>query len=227
MPKILLVEDDPKVGKGLQEWLQADRYLVEWVTTGDDALLRLKLGKFDVVILDWELPDISGVEISRQLRSESAHIPILMLTGRSSIGDKTVGFESGADDYLTKPFHPKEVSLRLAALLRRPSEVVTEELKAGELLLDPNNYSVSRHGETIKLMPKEFDLLAFLVRHPGQLFSPESLLERVWPTDSTASTDVVKVYVQKIRAKVDVKGQPSIISTVYGRGYRLNLPAQS
>jgi two-component system OmpR family response regulator len=223
--KILLVEDDKNIAAGVISWLTTLHYTVEHVSDGAEGLERLKVCKYDVVVLDWGLPTISGPEICKQYRSSQGKTPILMLTAHSSIDDKLHGFGSGADDYLTKPFDPKELSVRIEALLRRPANLVADNLKVGNLELHPSDYCLYKNGTPIRLLPKEFDLIKFLMRHPGQLFSADELIDRVWNSDSEVSRELVKVYVTKIRRKIDVDGEPSIIATVHGRGYRLDLAA--
>jgi DNA-binding response OmpR family regulator len=220
MAKILLVEDDEDFAIALEESLAG--HLVEHVSKASDASLRLKLSKYDLVILDWGLPDMPGVELCKQFRAQKVKTPILVLTGRSSVEDKVAGLQAGADDYMTKPMHTDELAARIQALLRRPATLVPDNLKVGDLELDSNEYVLYRKGEPIRLLPKEFDLLAFFMRHPGQLFSPDSLLDRVWPSETGVSKELVRVYITKLRGKIDKEGEPSVIATVHGRGYRLD-----
>src|SRR6185437_13529264 len=201
--KILLVEDDANIANGVIGWLSDQHYTVEHVSDGAEALERLKACKYDVVVLDWGLPTISGPEICKQYRSTQGKTPILMLTAHSTIEDKMHGFGSGADDYLTKPFHPKELSVRIEALLRRPATLVADNVKVGNLELHSNDYCLYKNGNPIRLLPKEFDLIKFLMRHPDQLFSADELIDRVWNSDSEVSRELVKVYVTKIRRKID------------------------
>lgn len=224
MAKILLVEDDADVALSVQQCLKLERHTVDSVSTGADALTWLDAGVFDVIVLDWELPDCSGIDVLRQFRARKGKTPVLMLTARGSLNDKTSGFESGADDYLTKPFAPKELALRIAALLRRPPDMMENIFKAGSFELDSNTGCLLRNGESIKLLPKEFALLALLIKYPGQLFSADAIIQRVWPTDSEVSPELVKVYITKLRRKIDTEGKPSVITNLYGQGYKLDLP---
>ena len=221
MAKILLVEDDDDFAVALQESLTG--HLIEVAGRGNDALAMLKLSKYDLLIVDWGLPDMAGIDLCKQYRSSRGKTPVLLLTGRTAVEDKVAGLEAGADDYMTKPMHPKELGARIQALLRRPPSLVPDNLKVGDLELDANEYLLYRSGESIRLLPKEFDLLAFFMRHPGQLFSPDSLVERVWPSETGVSKDLVRVYITKLRSKIDKDGEQSVIATVHGRGYRLEI----
>ncbi|HEY9788243.1 MAG TPA: response regulator transcription factor, partial [Candidatus Obscuribacterales bacterium] len=146
----------------------------------------------------------------------------IMLTGRAKIDEKEEGLDSGADDYLTKPFSMRELNARVRALLRRPAAYSGNELKARDIVLEPESHRVTKQGREIKLLPKEFALLEFLLRNPGRVFSPEALLERVWESTSDASPDTVRIHVNRLRSKLDTKGEDSIIGTVHGVGYRLD-----
>ena len=223
MAKILLVEDDKELAKVTVGWLQGESHTVDVVHDGAEGLDRLKFYFFDVAILDWELPSMNGPEICREFRSSGGNTPILMLTGKSELNDKVAGFDAGADDYLTKPFHPRELSVRLRALLTRPAQRVQNVLKAGDLELDPAGHSVRKGGTLLHLMPREFSLLELFMRHPEKTFSADVILDRVWSSNSEVSTDVVKVYVAKLRRKIEDKDGPPIIVTVHGVGYKLQI----
>src|SRR5581483_10333984 len=173
MVKILVVEDDAELAPVVRDWLSFEHYTVELVDNGSEAKDRLQLFAYDLVILDWELPDMSGMDILRGFRAGGGMTPVLVLTGKRSIDNKVEGFDSGADDYLTKPFHGKELVARVKALLKRPAIQLPTNLKYGELELDPNNFVVRRNGDEIRLVPKEFALLEFLMRNPKKLFSSE------------------------------------------------------
>jgi DNA-binding response OmpR family regulator len=221
MAKILVVEDDQQLAKLISTWLGEESHVVEVVQDGDTGLDRLRFYSYDVAVLDWDLPKISGPEICRIFRSGGGHIPILMLTGKSDIADKLAGFDAGADDYLTKPFHPRELSARLRALLSRPTQSVKRVLSVGDLELDSQTHVVQKGGKPLHLMPREFALLEFFMLHPDEPFSTEALLNRIWPSSSEVSTDLVKVYIAKLRKKIDSEGESSPIVTVHGVGYKL------
>lgn len=221
MAKILLVEDDIEVCDVVREWLEDEHYTIDIVNSGTEAIERLRFDKYDVLILDWKLPDTTGIEVCKKFRSKGGLTPVIMLTGRTEITDKEQGLDAGADDYLTKPFHPRELSARLRALLRRSSDLKQNVLACGDIELDPQGFKVTKNGQEISLLPKEFALLEFFLRHPNQVFSPEALLDRVWSAESEASPDTIRVHITKLRGKIDTDGQPSIIKTLHRQGYKL------
>ena len=221
MAKILLVEDDRNLAGTVREWLEFEHYLVEWVETGTDALDMVKSYKYDVIIMDLTLPKMDGIEVCKQYRQSGGETPILILTGRGTVPDKELGFDAGADDYLTKPFHLKELSARIRALMRRPKDFAGEVLNAGNIALDIGAHTVTKEGKDIHLPRMEFALLEFLMRHQGQVFSAEALLDRVWTADSDKSPETIRTSVKKLRSKIDTKGQPSLIKNVHGVGYKL------
>jgi len=221
MAKVLVVEDDPALQKQLEDFLRFEKYTVEAVGDGGEASHRLLISKYDLVILDWNLPGMSGPEVLKKLRGSGCSTPVLMLTGKSNIMDKTEGFDAGADDYLTKPFELKEVGLRAKALLRRPQAMLTGTIDIGFVSLDPHAHKVFLDGEEIQLLPKEFALLEFFMRHPGQIFSQEALLESVWKSESESSIHTVYVHVRNLRKKLNRDGKPQIIKTVHNMGYKL------
>jgi len=224
MPKILLVEDEPDFSILIGEWLRAEHHVVELVENGEEATDRLKFYKYDVVILDWMLPGISGLEVCKRYRATGGTTPILLLTAKKHVDEKEQGLDAGADDYLTKPFEMKELSARIRALLRRPSVMTGSILQVGNLSLEPTTFKVTRNGEEVSLLPKEFALLEFMMRHPNQVFSAEALLDRVWSSDSDASPETIRTYIKRLRKKIDLQGQQSILSTVHGVGYKLESP---
>jgi DNA-binding response OmpR family regulator len=221
MSKILLVEDDAELTAMIAEWLSFERHIVEVVHNGRDGLDRLRNCQYDVVILDWSLPDLSGLEICRQYRGAQGITPIIMLTGRGSVSDKEAGLDSGADDYLTKPFNMKELSARIRAMLRRSTAQPSNVLKSGELVVDPGKYKVLKNGVEIQLLPREFALLEFFMRHPDEVFSAEALLQRVWHSESEATSDALRTCIKRLRQKIDMNDDDSIIQTIPRVGYRL------
>jgi DNA-binding response OmpR family regulator len=221
LAKILLVEDDFELTAMITEWLSFERHMVEVVHTGRDGTDRIRNCQYDVIILDWALPDMTGLEICRAYRGEQGTTPIIMLTGRGSVSDKEAGLDSGADDYLTKPFNIKELSARIRALLRRSTQQPSNVLKAGDLLVDPGKYKVMKGSQEITLLPREFALLEFFMRHPDEVFSAEALLQRVWHSESEATSDALRTCIKRLRQKIDADSESSIIQTIPRVGYRL------
>jgi two-component system OmpR family response regulator len=178
-----------------------------------------------VVILDWDLPRMTGVEICSKYRANKGVTPILMLTGKSQIADKEQGLDAGADDYLPKPFHMRELSARIRALGRRPTTVASNVLTVGSLELDPTKHRLCKNGQDIHLLPKDFALLEFLMRHPDEIFSSEAILQRVWNLDTEATSDAVRTSVKRLRKKLDDSDDEdnSIIENVRRIGYRLKI----
>jgi DNA-binding response OmpR family regulator len=220
MAKILLIEDDRDLSIILSDLLEVEGYSIEVAYDGTSALDLLFVSEFDVIVLDWNLPKTSGVVILKEIRQRGNLTPVLLLTARGDLKDKTEGLDSGADDYLTKPFQPEELTARLRALLRRHSQQATNILSVGSFTLDTQKFKVLKNDREIRLQPKEFALLEFFMRHPEQVFSPEALVNRVWPTDSEASAETLRVYIGTLRSKIDDKGQPSCITTVHRVGYK-------
>ncbi len=224
MAKVLIVEDDKHLSELVVDWLTAEKYSTEAVYKGTDGLERLKFYKYDVVILDWEMPGMTGPEVVRHFRDDGGTTPILMLTGKKEIEEKAEGLDAGADDYLTKPFEMKELSARLRALLRRSNFLNKTTLKAGNLTLDPVSRKVLLFDKEVDLQPKEFSLLEFLLRHPNQPFNAEAIMDRVWTASSDAAPDTVRLHVMRLRNKIDEPGKESIIRTLHRVGYMLVVP---
>ena len=222
MAKVLLVDDDKDLCSMLEDGLLALQYTVEMVHTGPEGRERLLTFNYDVVILDWDLPGMPGVSILKEFRERGGATPVIMLTGKSSTVDKETGLDTGADDYLTKPFSMRELQARIRAVLRRPAGVTGTVLCVNDLQLDPVLRKVTRNGEDLKLLPKEIALLEFFMRHKGQLFSAEAVLNRVWSSESEASPDSFRTCLKRLRQKVDSEGKESIIEYVHGLGYRMN-----
>lgn len=221
MAKILIVEDDKHLASDLIDWLEFEKHTVEHVDDGKEAEDRLKFYQYDLIILDWELPGVYGIDICKRYRSTGGSTPVLMLTGKGEISDKEAGLDSGADDYLTKPFHLKELTARIRALLRRPVTMTGNVLKIKSLSLDTNTKQLKKNEQEIQLSPKEYALLEFLMRHPDEVFSQEALLERVWSSESDASIFSVYTAVKTLRKKLGNEGEKNPIATVHGLGYRL------
>lgn len=222
MAKILVVEDDVDLSCKVNDWLSFEQHLVEVVYDGQEAHDRLRVYSYEVVVLDWDLPKMTGLEVCKQYRNQGGHTPILMLTGKDAIAEKEAGLDAGADDYLTKPFHLKELSARIRALLRRPVQSYTgSTIKLGELELDPLSRRVTRSGNEIILYPREYALLEFFMRHPNEVFSPDALINRVWNSDSEVSADSIYTYMKMLRRKISPEAPGSIIKTIHGVGYKL------
>lgn len=222
MPKLLLIEDDITLAGRVKEWFTTKNFNVEIATDGTTALSFLTHYEYDAIILDLGLPGINGIELCKTFRSLRGQTPILILTGKMSIEDKTVGFAAGADDYLTKPFAIEELSLRIQALLRRAPYYRESTLRAANLELLPHTHRVMVEGCEVKLFPLESDLLELFMRNPGVAFSPETLLGRVWISDSEASVDTIRTYIKTLRKKIFSEKYPCLIQTIYGEGYRFD-----
>jgi DNA-binding response OmpR family regulator len=221
MAKILFLEDETALADIVLDVLKAQDYMVDHVGFANEARMRLKIYQYDLVILDVNLPDGNGVEVCRDFRAGGGLTPVLMLTGRNKIQEKALGLDAGADDYLIKPFHVDELAARVRALLRRPAAFVGNSLKFDDLELSTSTHRVTKAGKEITLLPREFALLEFMMKHSGQVFSADALIERLWPTDSEASPDAIRIYITRLRNKIDTPGKPSLISTMRGVGYRL------
>jgi len=223
MPKILLVEDDQLACTMIQAWLESDNYTVDIAKTANDGLALLQIHQYDVLILDLKLPDLDGIEVLKTIRGRSLPTKVLILTGRREIDDKEEGFEAGADDYLTKPFEARELTMRLKALLRRPVEYLGDVLTIGELVLEVGKLKAQYRGEDLSLSPREFALLEFLMRNPDRVFSQEALINHIWKYDADVSEGAVRTAMVRLRKKIkhDNAGH-SPIETVYGGGYKFN-----
>jgi two-component system, OmpR family, copper resistance phosphate regulon response regulator CusR len=225
MAKILLVEDNLDLATIVADSLRAERHTVESVADGKVALDYLLIAEFELVLMDWNLPGLSGIEIIKQYRASGGKAPIIMLTGKSSINDKEQGYDVGADDYLPKPFDTRELILKIRALLRRLPASYSEVLRVGDLELDPSKFKLTRAGQNIHLTPKDFALLEFLMRHPGEVFASDQLIARVWDFDSEASNEALRVAIRRIRKAIDTSESPadSLIENVARVGYRLRI----
>ena len=224
--KVLIVEDDARVADFLQRGLRSEGYVPSVARSAEEALPLVREGGFDVALLDIMLPGRSGMELCQQLRAECHPLPVLMLTAMGSVEDRVAGLRCGADDYLTKPFAFDELLARIEALLRRPQQLVqrASELRVGDLVFDRERMEVRRGGELLAFTARELALLELLMSAPGRVFSRERVLSNVWGLDSDPLTNVVDVYVRRLRSKLDHPQQPSWITTVRGLGYRLEPP---
>ena len=222
--RILLVEDEAKMASFIKRGLEEEGSVVDISPDGQDGLFRASTGGYDLIVLDITLPLIDGLEVCRRLRENRVSTPILLLTARDSVDMKVSGLDSGADDYLTKPFAFAELLARIRALRRRDRAEVNLRLQVGDLVLDPLTRRVSRGDQLITLTSKEFALLECFMRHPDQVLSRTVLSENVWDEAFDSLTNVIDVYVNYLRNKVDRNFSPKLIHTVRGAGYVMRRP---
>ncbi|MGH9244890.1 MAG: response regulator transcription factor [Acidimicrobiales bacterium] len=222
MVRVLVVEDEVRLARLMTRVLGEEGYAVEAVGSGRAAMARALSESFDLLVVDWLLPDLDGIQIIRRLRAAEVGVPVLMLTARDQIEDRVEGLDAGADDYLTKPFAFAELVARLRALDRRRdrrADTTGPLLTAGDVTVDPIRHVVDRAGERIDLTAKEFALLATLLQHPGRVFTRGVLLDTVWSGSADVYANVVDLYVSYLRKKLDRHGRASYIRTVRGVGY--------
>lgn len=219
--QILIVEDDESLAAALEKILVDNGYDVDKVHDGLSGLEYGKAGSYDVIILDVMLPKMDGFEITRELRRAGISAPILLLTARDATNDKITGYDSGADDYMTKPFSPAELMAHLRALTRRQGDVVFERLAAGDLALDLESMDLACGGKTLHLSAKEFALMRLFLGNVGQVLSKDTLIERAWDAGSNAGDNNVEAYVSFLRKKLRHLGSTAQIETIRGAGYRL------
>jgi DNA-binding response OmpR family regulator len=218
---VLLVEDEHSIGSLVRTYLERTGYRVVWVRSGEEALTELARHPVRMVVLDIGLPGLDGFDVCRRMRERSA-VPIVMLTARDEEPDRVAGLEVGADDYVTKPFSPRELAARIKAVLRRTEGPPRRRsLELGDVVLHRDAHEVTVGGEAVELTGKEFELLAWLLEHPGVVFSREQLLDRVWGMTYFGGTRTVDVHVAQVRRKL---GRPELIRTVRGAGYKAVRP---
>jgi two-component system response regulator MprA len=223
MTHILIVDDDPSLTSALRRTLSYEGYHVSTVANGESALEQIRLKPPDLVILDLMLPGIDGLEICRRLRSAGEQLVILMLTARDAVADRVTGLETGADDYLVKPFATEELLARIKALLRRsnPPDVAREILHYADLELDTATRQARRNGRVIDLSTTEYELLALFLRNPRIVLTRALLMDRIWGLDFTGGPNVLEVYIGHLRAKLEAQGESRLIQTIRGAGYVL------
>ena len=228
--RILLVEDDAALAELVGYHLKREEFEVERTGDGEEALLLASENPPDVVLLDWMIEGVSGIEVCRRLRRrpETANVPIIMLTARGEEADRIRGLETGADDYVTKPFSPRELVARVAAVLRRVRPALAaEQLSYGDLEMDVGAHKVRRGGDPVQLGPTEFRLLRHFIEHPGRVFSRERLLAAVWGPDSDIEARTVDVHIRRLRKAINAGGRSDIIRTVRSAGYALDADGET
>jgi len=224
--RLLIVEDEKKVASFVRRALEAEQHVVDVVHDGDVGLARAAEGSYDLVVLDVMLPGRDGIAILRALRAAGHDVPVLLLTARGGIADRVVGLDAGADDYLPKPFAVAELLARVRALLRRGAPA-PPTLAVADLTLDPATREVLRGSRRIELTPREHALLEFLLRNKGRVLGRALIAQHVWGVDFDTFTNVIDVYVNYLRRKIDADGEPKLIHTVRGVGYVLRAPADA
>jgi len=223
MAKILLVEDDESTAEFVSSWLMDENHIVEHSANGNEGLDFSLLSDYDLILLDWDLPGMSGFDVLKALRAKGKKTPVIMLTGKTTINDKTAGLDGGADDYLTKPFDLRELSARVRTQLRRFSGQVANVLSCRSIDLDPEQFRAKCGGVDLDLLPKEFALLEFFMRNPDKVFSADAVMRRVWNSDSESTTSAFRTALMRLRKKLDLPtGEKELIETVHGLGYRFN-----
>ncbi len=227
-PRVLLVEDDPALAVMLRYNLEKLGYQVDEAADGQEALLRITEAAPDIVLLDWMLPSLSGLEVCRQIRRrpQTRDMPVIMLTARVEEQDSIRGLNTGADDYITKPFSVEALSARMRALLRRAQPAPAERsLEFHDIVLDPGEHRVHRRGRPVHLGPTEYRLLEFLLRHPRRVFSREDLLNAVWGADIHVEARTVDVHIRRLRKALNGPGEADLVRTVRSAGYALDIEA--
>ena len=220
--RILVVEDDKKVAAFLQKGLREEQYAVDVCRDGHEAVYEAQVNPYDVIILDIMLPGKDGFTVCKELRESDILTPILMLTAKDTLEDKVIGLSDGADDYLTKPFSFEELLARIRALLRRSQDYKTGILKAADLELDPLRRTVQRAGKPISLSGKEYALLEFLLRNKGIILSQSKIIDHVWDRNYDGTSNLINVYINHLREKIDKDADVKLIKTVRGQGYKID-----
>jgi heavy metal response regulator len=220
--RVLVVEDEPQIADFIARGLSENGYSVDTARDGEEAIQWPAIAEFDVIILDVMLPLVDGISVCLTLRERGVRTPVLMLTARDAVEDRVAGLDSGADDYLVKPFAFAELLARVRALIRREPVLRGNVLQVGDLTVDTVTRQVSRAGVGVDLTAKEFALLEYLMRHPNQVLSRTVIAEHVWNYDFDNATNVIDVHVKNLRKKIDGVGGPKLIQTVRGAGYRIS-----
>ena len=224
--RVLVVEDNHRLNASLQMNLAHEGYSVDTAYDGQEGQDLAELTPYDLIILDILLPVKDGLEVCRDLRRRRVHTPILLLTARDSVDDRVQGLDCGADDYLVKPFAMRELLARLRALLRRQQPYKNARLEIGGLMVDPVTHSVEREGQPIELTPREFALLEYMMYHPNQVVTREMIEQHIWNYDFECESNVIDVYVRRLRRKIDDPFATKLLTTIRGIGYRLTPPQE-
>lgn len=220
--RVLLVEDDARLSESVAAYLRREGFSVDAADTGEAALRQARIEPYDVVILDLRLPDVDGLDVCRRLRGGGFTSPVLMATARDAVQDRVAGLDTGADDYIVKPYALEELVARVRALLRRPRDVMPVTLRAGDLELDTAARRARRADRTIELTTKEYAVLEVFLRHPDEVLTREKISAHAWDESYDPFSNVVDVYVMRLRRKLEADGGSALISTVRGAGYRLS-----
>lgn len=222
-PRLLIVDDDPELRNFLTTELRVEGYSCDEAATGQQALGQIRSQPWDLILLDWTLPDFSGVEVCRRMRQGGISTPVLMLTARDEVRERVEALDSGADDYLTKPFSIEELLARVRARLRRTGLDEPEDgwLRVSDLAVNPSSREVMRGERSIHLTAREFDLLLHLIRHPSQVQERRSILDALWGENWVGDDNLLDVYVRYLRKKLEPAGKPTLIQTVRGVGFML------
>jgi DNA-binding response OmpR family regulator len=221
--RVLLIEDDRKAARLLAKGLREERFTVDVAHTGEEGDELASVNDYGAIVLDWLLPDKEGIAVCRDLRARGVSTPILILTARGALEDRVTGLNTGADDYLVKPFGFAELLARIHALLRRSELTRPVTLTVGDLTLDPLSHRVTRDGLEINLTPKEYAILEVLMRHVGEVVTRARLAEGVWETEHDTLTGLIDVHISNLRRKIDIPGTPLLLHTIRGHGYLLGL----
>ncbi|MDO4383123.1 MAG: response regulator transcription factor [Eubacteriales bacterium] len=219
--RLLLAEDEKSLSRALTKILEASHYSVDSAYNGEEALDFLAVSSYDAVILDLMMPKVDGLTVLRTMRSENNLTPVLILTARSEVDDKVLGLDLGANDYLTKPFDPKELLARIRAITRVQTKNASSLLSFGDVTLSQTNYELSCGENTLRLANKEFQLMELLMDHPNQVLSTEQIFERIWGLDSDAETSIIWVYISYLRRKLKTLGAHVLIKATRNVGYSL------
>lgn len=221
--RILVIEDEHRIANTIKKGLEQEKYAVDVAYQGNDGFDLASTEDYDLIILDLMLPQMDGITICKELRKNNNHVPIIMLTAKGQVQDKVLGLDSGADDYLTKPFSFEELLARIRALIRRPKTAMNQVLKVKDLELDVKEYVVKRSGKKISLTSKEYSLLEYLMRNANTVCTKEQIISHVWDYDADILPNTVEVYIRNLRNKIDApfKKEKPLINTVRGFGYKL------